>query len=105
MSARKRAGKRPSARPKKNPSKPRSPAAPPHRLSPTLTHAQEALEECLGAICLVEVTLNSLESQEVAAPEQEVLKRALKTLWIVQTWMGGLRLKDLARGGAGQEDE
>lgn len=105
MSARrKRAGKRPPARPKKNPSKPRSPAAPPHRLSPTLAGAQEALEECLGAICLVEVTLNSLESQEIAAPEQEVLKRALKTLWTVQNWMGGLRLNDLARAGAGSKE-
>lgn len=101
MSARqKRAGTRPSARHKKNPSETGSPAAPPRRLSPTLVAgAAEALEECLGAICLVEVTLNSLESRELAAPEQEVLKRALKTLWGVQNWMG------LAYAEADQEDE
>jgi hypothetical protein len=95
MSAgRKHAGKRQSARPKKNPSKTGSPAAP-RQISPTLAGAQEALDECIGAVCLVEVTLHSLMSQEIASPEQEVLKRALKTIWHVQNWMGGLRLNDL----------
>jgi hypothetical protein len=106
MSARrKRAGKRPPARPKKNPSKTRSPAASPRRISPALAGAQEALEECIGAICLVEVTLHSLESQEIATPEQEVLKRALKTIWCVHDWMGELRLNDLARAGADSKEE
>lgn len=105
MSARrKRAGKSRSARPKKNPSKTPLPAAPPRRISPTVAGAQETLEECIGAICLVEVTLHSLESQEIATPEQEVLKRALKAIWCVHDWMDDLSLDDPARGSAGRKE-
>lgn len=106
MSARLRhAGKKRSARPKKNLSKTGSPPAPPRPLSPILAGAQEALEECIGATCLVEVTLHSLKSQEIASPEQEVLKRALKTIWCVQNWMGGLRLNDLTGRSTCQGDK
>lgn len=41
------------------------------------------LEECVSATSLIEVTLHSLEAQEIAHPEQEVLKRALKVIWSV----------------------
>jgi hypothetical protein len=70
-----------------------------------LAGAQEALEECIGTTCLVEVTLHSLKSQEIAAPEQEVLKHALKTIWCVQNWIGGLRLNDLAGRSTRRGDE
>lgn len=106
MSARrKRPGKRHPARPKKNPSKPRSPAAPPRRISPTLNGAQEALEECVGAICLVEVATHSLESQEIGSPEQEVLKRGLKAIWLVHDWIYELKPADTSDNDADLEDE
>jgi len=88
MSARrKHAGKRRSARPKKNPSKTGSPAAPPRRESSTQVSAGRALDECIGAVSLVDVAMNSLESQDIASPEQEVLKRALKAIWSVHDWI------------------
>lgn len=31
--------------------------------------------------------MNSLESQDIASPEQEVLKRALKAIWSVHDWI------------------
>lgn len=31
--------------------------------------------------------MHSLESQDIAFPEQEVLKRTLKAMWIVHDWM------------------
>lgn len=40
-------------------------------------------DDTLAALCIMEVTLHSLESQEIGTPEQEVLKLALKTLWKV----------------------
>lgn len=104
MSARrKHAGKRQSARPKKNPSKTGSPAASPRQQSSKVVCAQKALEECVGGICLVEVTLHSLESQEIATPEQEVLKRALKAIWCVHDWIDELRLDDIIGGSADPE--
>lgn len=45
------------------------------------------LGECAAAICLVEVTMLSLESREIGHPEQEVLKRALKLIWSVHDWI------------------
>ncbi len=69
---------------------PESPAAPPRQRSPVLAGADSALHECVGAICLVEVTLHSLEFQEIASPEQEVLKRALKAMWSVHDWIDQL---------------
>lgn len=67
-----------------------SPAAPPRQRSSALVGAESALDECVGAICLVEVTLHSLEFQEIASPEQEVLKRALKAIWSVHDWIDEL---------------
>ena len=105
MSARrKRARKRQSARAKKNPSKPRPPAAPPRRIASALTCAQEALEECVGAICLVEVAMHSLESQEIASPEQEVLKRGLKAIWLVHDWIYELKPADIELNDVERED-
>jgi hypothetical protein len=72
-------------------------------MTPRLTGAQEALEECVGAICLVEVAMHSLESQEIAFPEQEVLKRALKAIWLVHDWINELRLDDDEEANRGDE--
>lgn len=69
------------------PSSPRPPA-------PKLTSPQAALDECVAAISLIEVTTHSLDSQEIASPEQEVLKRALKSIWSVHDWIYELRLGD-----------
>lgn len=104
MSARrKRAGTGQSARPKKNPLKAGSPATPPRQQS--LVSAEKAFEECIGAICLVEVTLHSLESQEIATPEQEVLKRALKAIWCVHDLLDSLKLDDIIGASTDREDE
>ena len=106
MSARrKHAGKGRSASPKKNPPKNGSPAAPPRQESSALASAQRAFEECIGAICLVEVTLHSLESQEIATPEQEVLKRALKAIWCVHDLIDDLKLDDVIGASTDREDE
>lgn len=102
MSARrKRAAKRQPAAPKKS--------TPPTTDSPNASSsavtARSALDECVGAICLVEVTLHSLESQEIASPEQEVLKRALKAIWIVHDWIDGLTPNDVDGEGTDLEDD
>jgi hypothetical protein len=49
--------------------------------------AASALSECSGAISLVQVTVHSLESQDIACPEQEVLTRAIQALWAVHDWI------------------
>lgn len=106
MSAqRKSARKRQPAPPHKTTPNPESPAAPPRQRSSALVGVHGALDECVGAICLVEVTLHSLESQEIASPEQEVLKRALKAIWIVHDWIDGLRSNDLDGEGTDLEDD
>lgn len=106
MSARrKRARKRQPATPKKSTPTAHSPAAA-SRQDPSISVSPErALDECVGAICLVEVTLHSLESQEIASPEQEVLKRALKALWVVHDWIDDLTFKDSEREGTDREIE
>ena len=35
--------------------------------------------------------MHSLESQEIASPEQEVLKRALNAIWLVHDWIYELK--------------
>nr|WP_298724310.1 hypothetical protein [uncultured Steroidobacter sp.] len=66
---------------------------------------ETVLHECVGAICLVEVTLHSLESQEIAFPEQEVLRRALKSIWSVHDWIDELKPDDTAGESAEREGE
>lgn len=107
MSARrKRPRKRRSASPRRTtPSTIESAAAPSRQKSSALVGAHSALDECVGAICLVEVTLHSLESQEIASPEQEVLKRALKAIWSVHDWIYELSPDDLDDEDADGEDE
>lgn len=39
--------------------------------------------------------MRSLESQELACPEQEVLRRALKAIWFVHDWIDDLRSNGL----------
>jgi hypothetical protein len=64
---------------------------------------ETVLHECVGAICLVEVTLHSLESQEIAFPEQEVLRRALKSIWSAHDWIDELKPDDTAGESADRE--
>ena len=97
--------KRRSAVRKRTKANPDSLAAPSRRNSSALVSAQTAFIECLGAICLVEVTLHSLESHEVAFSEQEVLKRALKAIWFVHDWIDSLNLDDLEVKGTARKDE
>lgn len=52
-----------------------------------LASAASALSECSGAISLVQVTVNSLESQDIACPEQEALTRAIQLLWTLRDWI------------------
>ena len=64
-----------------------------------------ALDECVGAICLVEVTLHSLQSQEIGFPEQEVLRRALWAIWCVHDWVYELTPDDLNGAAPKRENE
>jgi len=82
-----------------------SPANSSRRDSPSLAGIGSALDECVGAICLVEVTLHSLESQEIAYPEQVVLRRALKTIWCVHDWIDELTSKALDDAAPEPKDE
>lgn len=100
---RKRVAKRPSPPPEETKPIAGSPANSSRRHSVNLAGIDSALDECVGAICLVEVTLHSLESQEIGSPEQEVLRRALKSIWCVHDWVYELTPGDL--GGAGSERE
>lgn len=105
MSARrKRVPKRAPALRGKRTSTSDSPSAPSRQKPLTSVTARSTLDECVGAICLVEVTLHSLESQEIASPEQEVLKRALKAIWIVHDWIDGPLSNDLDGEGSDLED-
>lgn len=38
--------------------------------------------------------MHSLESQEIGFPEQEVLRRALKSIWSVHDWIYELKPHD-----------
>lgn len=106
MSARgKRAIRGQSAPLKRTPPISESPRRVLRQTSSALVCAGGALDECIGAICLVEVTLHSLESQEIASPEQEVLKRALKAIWGAHDWIYELAPNDVGGEGADREDE
>lgn len=72
--------------------------------SSTLANAGSALAECVGALCLVEVAMHSLEWQEIAFPEQEVLKRALRSIWSVHDWINELRPNDLDHEPDGEDE-
>jgi hypothetical protein len=76
-----------SAHPKTTASTAESPNSAPPRESSCPTSAESTLNECLGAISLVEVTVRSLESQAIACSEQEVLNRALRALRSVHDWI------------------
>lgn len=76
-----------SAHPKTPASTANSPSSAPPREPFCATSAECALKQCVGAISLVDVTVHSLESQQIAAPEQEVLTRALQALWSVHNWI------------------
>lgn len=102
---RKRAAKQSSPPPEKDKPVAGSPANSSRRDSSNLAGIGSALDECVGAICLVEVTLHSLESQEIGSPEQEVLRRALKAIWCVHDWVYDLAPSDLDSAGPEAEDE
>lgn len=88
MSAgRKRAVKRKSAPAKKSTAKTDSSAVSQRRRPSESVSVRSILGECAAGICLVEVTMHSLESREIGHPEQEVLKRALKLIWSVHDWI------------------
>ena len=86
------AGRRPT--PDEKPAPTASPPTTSRAEAPKRISVESALIECVGAICLVEVVMNSLESQELADSEQEVLKRALRPMWFVHDWIYELRLDD-----------
>lgn len=68
--------------------------------------AESALKQCLGAISLIDVTVHSLESQQIAASEQDVLTRALQALWSVHNWIYDRMWPDTgAERGSDQEGE
>lgn len=72
--------------------------------SSKLASAGSALDECVGALCLVEVATHSLEWQEIAFPEQEVLKRALKSIWSVHDWINELGPDELDEQADGEDE-
>ncbi|MGE3667314.1 MAG: hypothetical protein AB7G51_11935 [Steroidobacteraceae bacterium] len=88
MSAgRKRRGGRKPARVKKRTPKADGQPAATRPETATPVSARSILDECMAATSLVEVTLHSLEQNEIGYPEQEVLKRALKVIWVVHDWI------------------
>ena len=101
---RKRASKRPPARSEKDTPNADSPPSSSGQKSSKLASARSALDECVGALCLVEVAMHSLEWQEIAFPEQEVLKRALKSIWSVHDWINELRPDDLDDKADGEDE-
>jgi hypothetical protein len=52
----------------------------------------------------VEVTQRSLEADDLAHPEQEVLKRALKSIWAVHDWIDALPPDEVALTGSMDND-
>lgn len=45
------------------------------------------LSECVSAISLIQVTAHSLEAQDIAYSEQDVLNRAIQLLWSLHDWI------------------
>lgn len=88
---RKRTAKGRRSQPEKGVPSSDSPTPSSRQESSKLTSAENALDECVGSISLIEVTMHSLESQEIASPEQEVLKRALNAIWLVHDWIYELK--------------
>jgi hypothetical protein len=74
--------------------KARTPAALSRQGFSQLAGRARALDDCVGAICLIEVTARSLEAQDIACPEQEALKRAMRVIWGVHDWVYVLRPGD-----------
>ncbi len=106
MSARrKRARKRQSVPAKRSTPPAHSSGASSRQEPSTPVSVRSTLDECVGAICLVEVALHSLEWQEIASPEQEVLKRALKAIWVVHDWLDDLAFKALEGEGPDRAGE
>lgn len=54
------------------------------------TTTDSLIDATVEAISLVEVTANSLESQDIGTIEQGVLKHALKTLWAIHDGLSAL---------------
>jgi hypothetical protein len=52
-----------------------------------LANARSALGECSGLISLLEVTVRSLGSQDIACAEQVVLTRAIQALSSLHDWL------------------
>lgn len=102
---RKRPTKRPSPPPKNDTPSSDSPIISSRQDSPRLESIGRALDECVGAVCLLEVTLRSLESREIGSPEQEVLKRALKSIWYVHDWVYEFTPNDLDAASSSREGE
>ena len=103
--ARQRVRKKQSGPAIKRASKTASPAASvQQRVSPPVG-ARSILGECAGAICLVEVTMHSLEAREIGHPEQEVLKRALKVIWSVHDWIDESTANDPDADNDAEENE
>lgn len=59
----------------------------PRRDSVLPPSAASALSECSAAISLLQVTVRSLDVQDIGCPEQEVLTRAIQALWAVHDWI------------------
>jgi len=69
-----------------------SPLAPQRRRSSV--GVETAINECIVAISLVEVTWHSLDSQDIASPEQEVLRHALTVMWAIHDLLSELESEE-----------
>jgi hypothetical protein len=76
----------PSAQPDDPTSAVPSPSIPRPKSGP-LANARSALGECSDLISLIEVTVRSLESQDIACAEQNVLTRAIQMLSSLHDWL------------------
>lgn len=77
----------PATHPKSTVSTADSPSTTPSRESFCPKNARSAFGDCAGAISLLQVTVRSLEAQEVACAEQEVLTQAIQTLGSLRDWL------------------
>jgi hypothetical protein len=77
----------PSAPPKTRASTAESPNSAPPCESFCPKNARSVLRDCVGALSLLQVTVRSLEAQDIACAEQDVLTRAIQGLWSLHDWL------------------
>lgn len=74
-----------------------------YREAVALVSARSILDECVTVTSLIEVALHSVEQYKVEYPGPQVLKRALRVMWVAHRWVDGSN-PDLGDEGAEDDD-